>query len=526
MAAVRGQYRHIPNALHKPGGRWWEIRGLVKLNFFISVVFVGQAFNGFDDGLIGSFQAYPSWHRALGYPSSSAIGLLNAAAYIAGLLTAPVAGYVADKWGRRWCVRYSAVAGLIATAIGACAGIDDASGQYAFFIVSRIIFGSGLAFCVVISPILLQELPHPSQRVTIAGLFNTNYAVGNFIAAWLCFGCSYIKNDWSWRTVYIIQIIPALYLLLAIHFVPESPRWLMSKGREAEALDFLVKYHGDGNPNDELVLFEFGEMKETLQKERELRQDTWREIVSRPGNRHRLYIVLLIVSCQNLSGTAIIQYYYTHILKLVGMTDTQQVTGLNAGLTFWVWLAAILGVYIVNRVKRRTLLLGAWSALIVVNVAFTVTAAEYTRTGSAAAGRANIALLWLYDGAFFVVCGPLFFSYQAECLSYSMRAKGMMLWGMVNKLISIFNAYVNSIALDEIGWKYYLVYTCILSIQLVGMYFLCVETSGLTLEEISAVFDGPATAPPINAAPLEASVHEKKHDMPLPRAAKGDRIEK
>lgn len=79
--------------------------------------------------------------------------------------------------------------------------------------------------------------------------------------------------------------------------------------------------------------------------------------------------------------------YYTHILKLVGMTDTQQVTGLNAGLTFWVWLAAILGVYIVNRVKRRTLLLGAWSALIVVNVAFTVTAAEYTRTGSAAAGE-------------------------------------------------------------------------------------------------------------------------------------------
>lgn len=46
--------------------------------------------------------------------------------------------------------------------------------QYALFIVSRIIFGSGLAFCVVISPILLQELPHPSQRVTIAGLFNTS----------------------------------------------------------------------------------------------------------------------------------------------------------------------------------------------------------------------------------------------------------------------------------------------------------------------------------------------------------------
>ncbi|BGP27757.1 MFS sugar transporter [Rhodotorula toruloides] len=98
---------------------------------------------------------------------------------------------------------------------------------------------------------------------------------------------------------------------------------------------------------------------------------------------------------------------------------------------------------------------------------------------------------------------------------------------MVNKLISIFNAYVNSIALDEIGWKYYLVYTCILSIQLVGMYFLCVETSGLTLEEISAVFDGPITATTVDAATFEAATHERKGDVPLPPpATTGGPIEK
>jgi len=77
---------------------------------------------------VGSFQAYPAWHAALGYPSSSSIGLLNAASFIAGLCTAPFATWVADRWGRKWCVRYSALTALLATTIGSCAGLTSASG--------------------------------------------------------------------------------------------------------------------------------------------------------------------------------------------------------------------------------------------------------------------------------------------------------------------------------------------------------------------------------------------------------------
>ncbi|GAA6006842.1 uncharacterized protein JCM10292_005470 [Rhodotorula paludigena] len=501
-------WRHIPNALHnKP--HWWNVRGVRVLNFFISVVFVAQALNGFDDGITGNFQAYPSWHQALGNPSNSAIGLLNASAYIAGLCTAPLASYVADRWGRKWCVRYSALTALAATTIGSCAGTSSASG-YPLFIVSRIIFGSGLSFAQMIGPVIIQEIAHPAQRPTVAAMFNMNYAYGSFICAWLAFGMSYVKNNWSWRTIYIIQIVPALFLLIAIQFVPETPRWLLSKGREEAALAFLVKYHGDGNPNDELVLFEFEEMKETLQKERELNQTSWAEIFGRPGNRHRIYIVLLIVCCQNLSGTAIIGQYYTNILRLVGITAAAQQTGINAGLTGAVIAGAVVGLYLINRLKRRTHLMGSWATLIIVNVAFTVTAARYEQTGSKAAGLANVAMLFLYNFTFFTVCGPLFFAYQAECLSFATRAKGMGIWGVANKSINVFNAYVNSIALANIGWKYYIVYTCILTAQLVGMYFLCVETWGLTLEEISYLFDGEQAAPTVSATPYEAGMHEKR----------------
>ncbi|ORY52174.1 general substrate transporter [Leucosporidium creatinivorum] len=503
-------YKRCVNNLTTRGVPWYKDKGVVRLNTFISVVFTGQLLNGFDDSLLGGYQALNSWREALNYPSNSSIGLLSAAAYIAGFFTAPVAAYVADRWGRRWCVRYSALTMLLGSMLGALSGVDGADG-YGLFIASRVVIGSGLAFCLMISPIMLQELPHPSQRVFLAALFNCNYAIGGFTASWLTFGTSYINNNWSWRIPYIVQIVPALYLVIAIQFVPETPRWLMSKGREEEAMEFLVKYHGNGDPQDELVLFEFEEMKSALHEERTRHQDSWSQLFATKGNRHRIAIVLLIVSCQNLSGTAIIGGYYTQILSLVGITNTQQQTGINAGLTGWVFISAIIGASIVNRVKRRTLLMGTWAALILVNIAFTVTAARYTITGSKAAAIGNVVLLWLYDGTFFIVCGPLFFSYQTEVLTFSTRAKGMMIWGISNKVISIFNAYVNSIALERIGFRYYIVYTCILSAQLVGMYFLAVETTGLTLEEIAILFDGEeSTAPHVDIADIEHKISEKK----------------
>ncbi|BGP20146.1 hypothetical protein JCM10213_000769 [Rhodosporidiobolus nylandii] len=525
MSTLRGEYTHIPNCL--TGKRWWNVPGVVKLNWFISVVFVGQALNGFDDGITGNLQAYPEWYEALGTNSSSDIGLLNASAYIAGLVTAPAASYVADRWGRKWCIRWSALCALLGTTLGCIAGA--AGNGYALFVASRVVFGSGLAFSLMISPIILQELAHPLQRDRIAALFNPNYAIGGFICAWISFGTSFMRGHFAWRVVYLVQVVPALYMLVAIAFVPETPRWLMSKGREEEAFDLLVKYHGNGNPEDELVLFEFEEIKEALKKEKELKQDSWGEILTRKGNRHRLAIVLLIVICQNLSGTAIIGAYYTQVLAQVGITGTTKQTGINVGLTATVWLGAMVGFLLVQHLPRRVHLMGVWSALLLVSIAFTVTAARYELAGSQAAGLANVAMLYIYDFVFFLVCGPLFFSYFVECLSYSMRAKGALVWGVTNKLISIFNAYVNSIALENIGYRYYIVYNVLLAVQLCGMYFLCVETKGYTLEEIAVLFDGTA-APTIAASPFEAGAHsslEKKTSIAARvQEADGESVEK
>ncbi|PBK72365.1 general substrate transporter [Armillaria solidipes] len=501
MLAGTEAFRSIPN--HGSHLTWWTNDGLRQLNLLLGTIFIAQFLNGYDASLVSGFQSMKPWLKNLGNPDSDHIGLLNAATYLAGLCTAPFAAFIADRWGRKWCIRYSSVTNLIGTAIGAAAGSGGTNG-YAMFIMSRIIIGSGLAFALMCSPIMLQELPHPKHRTWMAGFFDVAFIIGNFVAAWVNFGCSHLTNNWAWRIPYLIHIGPALIMIILISFVPESPRWLIKNGREEEAKAFLAKYHANGKADDELVAFEYAEIQEALRMERETKQDTWKVILSSRSSRHRLGCVILIAICQNLSGTAIISYYYTSILKLVGITDTVTQTGINAGLTSFTFLMALFGLWLTQRVKRRPQLLGTWFAVLLANIGLTVCTAEYTKTKNKGAGIGAVVFVWLYNGAFFVSCGPIFFSYPAEVLHYSMRGKGMMVWAITAKCLSVFSAYTNPVAMRNIGYKWYTFYTAILVVTGVCIYFFIVETKGHTLEEIGQLFDG---------KPLETSLHPELATM-------------
>ncbi|GAA5835807.1 hypothetical protein JCM3766R1_005853 [Sporobolomyces carnicolor] len=511
------------NEERKREGWWWKDRGLLTLNLAIATVFITQLNNGYDSALLSSFQALGSWQEDLGNPSPSKIGLLNLASYLAGFCTAPLAAWCSDRFGRRISIRYAAVTMLIGSIMGSCADQDNIS-AYGLFLASRAIIGSGLAFGVMVSPILLQELPHPSQRQTLAGLFNTFYILGSIFAAWLLFGTSFVKNSWSWRIPYIVQTAPALFALVAIFFVPESPRYHLSRGDEKACLDFLIRYHGNGKET-ELVRFEFEEMKETLTKEKEMKKYGWSVLWATRPNRHRTALVLWIGFCQALSGQAIITFYYTSILSLVGITQTQQVVGINGGLQIFNWICSLYGTYLVPRVPRRKLLMSAWVGVLFSNVWVVVASARYAEHHTKAAGIATVVGVWFYDGFFNLVCGPLFFSMTAEVLSFNIRAKGMMANALLVKALSIANSYMNPVALSAIGWRYYLVYTGLIVVQLIGWYVLAVDTNNLTLEEIAVLFEGKNGAVPdperAAAAAAAAVTHPDDDENTRPFAQSG-----
>lgn len=71
--------------------------------------------------------------------------------------------------------------------------------------------------------------------------------MGIISAAWTTYGTFKINNTWAWRLPSLLQAIPAVLQVALVLFAPESPRWLIKKGREAEALKTLAYYHADGD---------------------------------------------------------------------------------------------------------------------------------------------------------------------------------------------------------------------------------------------------------------------------------------
>ena len=132
------------------------------------------------------------------------------------------------------------------------------------------------------------------------------------IASWVIFGTSYLESSWGWvstrvlfrlteqRIPYILQVPLALYVLIAVQFVPETPRFLLANGKEDEAFQFLVEYHGNGNPDDELVHFEFQEMKVAILEEKAAKAEKWSHILRSRANLHRLGLASLMVFCTNV----------------------------------------------------------------------------------------------------------------------------------------------------------------------------------------------------------------------------------
>ena len=129
--------------------------------------------------------------------------------------------------------------------------------------------GLGSGINGIASPLLVTELAHPSQRGKITAVYNTFYYFGSTIAAWTTFGTLQIKSNWSWRLPSLLQVAPSVLQLCLIWLLPESPRWLISNDRQEEALHIMARYHANGDTQNEVIQFEFAEVRASLQQEKD-----------------------------------------------------------------------------------------------------------------------------------------------------------------------------------------------------------------------------------------------------------------
>ena len=335
------------------------------------------------------------------------------------------------------------------------------------------------------------ELAYPSHRAAVAGSYNSITNVGAVIAAAVTFASFYKKGDWSWRVCSLVQVIPTAIQWSLVMFGPESPRWLMSRGREAEAFDILVKYHGNGDPKSSMVLYEFEEMKKSVVEERENQKYGWTHLFKTKGMRKRSYTMIGLAICGQWSGNSMISTYLNQVLTTVGITDKPSQLGLNVGLSVWNFFWGFTAGFNADRFGRRRIFLTSVIGMLVCFTGLTICTAEFVKTKSANAGKVTILFIFL-DSAFYSIgFSSVMLLYCTEIVPMSIRSKAHSLWAITQQSMITFNTYVNPIAFLALSWKYYIVFDCFIVVIGLFIYFFVPETKGYTLEETAIMFDGP-----------------------------------
>ncbi|GAA5874290.1 hypothetical protein JCM8547_007554 [Rhodosporidiobolus lusitaniae] len=459
---------------------WWADRSLRKNVLAAIVCYFGTYSLGYDGSYMTGLQSMPTWTSYFDHPAGNKLGIISASSYLPSLILTPFYGWMADKFGRRFCAIFGGWIIIAGSLIGAFAN------GLAMLIVGRALVGTGGFVMIMGSNLLVNELLHPRLRPIGSAFFLVFYYVGSSLSAWVTFGIvasGWLDTDWSWRLPTLLQALGPAIVAVGTMFLPESPRWLVAKGRREDALRVLASHHSNGKLDDELVQQELIDMESAIERERQAQLGLM-SFFKTKGNRHRLIILLATSVGAQLNGASVFSYYLAPVLRLVGLTKSQEQTGINAGLAMWNLVIATCGAAFVDRIGRRKLWLTSTIGMLISYCILTGCSAGFESTRKESMGLATVAFIFLSYGFYSLGWTPLPYPYTTEVLPYSMRASGIGLFIWLKNATLCFTQWVNPIGLAAGGWKYYFLFVGTLTTLTVVIYFYFIETKGLTLEEV------------------------------------------
>ncbi|KAI4718679.1 general substrate transporter [Aureobasidium sp. EXF-10727] len=464
---------------------WYKDPGRRKLYALLLIALLSSATNGYDGSLMNGVQSityYEKW----------------------GLVSLILGPYMADYGGRKWTIFLGCFIVVVA-GIVQCLSIN-----IHMFTAARFLIGLGSGFSGLGSPLLITEIAHPVERGKITALYNTQYYFGAFLGGWITFGTLYIKSNWSWRLPSLLQAAPSAIQLVLVILLPESPRWLMSRGRSEEALAILAKYHANGNAEDPLVRFQFAEMKASIALGEQ--KGRWSDLVSTKANRRRVFICLCCGVFSQFSGTSLTAYYLHNILQNIGIDSPNYQNMLNGFILMVNMFEAWFWACMVDRFGRRPLFLvsddpdsvfvtGGSTYIDTLQICSTgmvctfatwiaLTAKQLESPKEKSWGKGVIAMIFFHNFFYNFAWPSLGVSYPLEILSFKIRANGLLMQNISTYVCLAISQYVIPLGISAGSWKFYFFFEGWLVIQLVTVFFCFPETRGATLEEINQTFDG------------------------------------
>ncbi|KAF7553819.1 hypothetical protein G7046_g6985 [Stylonectria norvegica] len=476
-----------------------------RIGLIMFVMGCNQAGYGVDWGVVGGINSFDRWHAYYGFENSGVvISTINALMQIGIFVGAPFLS-LSDVFGRRGVNFLGNLLTIIA------AFMQGNAPNLACLMVGRLVLGFGTALCT--APQYVAEVAPVHLRGRIVGIFGACFQVGSLLMLGVMMALTRWESDWQWRTAFMLQsIFPALVCILIYVVCPESPRYLVMKGKTEKARQVIARYQTTHNDiNDPIVGMVIRQIEDSLEGSKTTLKASYdfRPFFTREV-RFRTLILLIYSIFQQWNGGGIIGYYLAPALETVGITGTLDQLGINLGSTGLYFVFTLFGAWIVDIFRRRTLIFTGIILIVIFQTAVTITSWQYATNPTHAA--AVLMVVWVYC---FQICSASTIAtmhnlYPVEILSLAIRAKGMGLYSMMQGAAGVVHTYGIGVGINRLGYKIWVVYIIYNALQGVIAYFLFPETSKLSLEEIDTIFDTPGTNPVKLSIKISVARREKE----------------
>ncbi|OAL40054.1 hypothetical protein AYO20_00472 [Fonsecaea nubica] len=465
-------------------------------NFFICwMVSLGQIAFGYPASIIGVTLAQPSFLVYMGLldvtqdppamtpGADQKIGAMSGVFQAGAAINVFIAGYVSDKWGRKagfhWCGFLSLLGGAL------LCGSRNAT----MFIVARLFAGAGSWGYLAVTPYYSAELAPPGLRGLMVGMNGVNIALGYALASYMGLAFYYVDDPQTqWRAPLGIALVWPVMMVLVCFVIPESPRYLLMKGKIDEARDVVFKLHASKNdPDQEFARGEFYQMSKQAELDRTM-EPGWMEIIRRPSYRKRTIMAMGFAFIGQSTGVLVLNNYGPTIYAALGYDTLYQLIFQCGWITVGI-IGNLVGALIMDWTGRKPLLVmgvaGCCVSLILEAAMVSSFAEEATNKAGLRMGVAAAYLFLLVYSIGIDVAGVVFYS---ELFPNHLRAKGLSLSICVIALTDLVYLQVAATAFTNIGWKFYLVFIIISGLGTFFAYFYLPETKNIPLEEMAKLF--------------------------------------
>ncbi|KAG7908116.1 hypothetical protein KL906_003533 [Ogataea polymorpha] len=435
---------------------------------------------GFEQGALANIQNHPVFQSQFGHPSGNYLGIIVSVYNLGSFFGCMINFFIGDKLGRRKTVW----AGFTLVIIGIILQTSSYSVVQLFF--GRFISGLGTGMETSTVPMFQAEVASAHNRGGLVAAEPQGVALGISISYWIGYGCSKRYDETSWRLPVGIQMLFAVFAWFLLFLCPESPRWLMKKGRVDDARNCLARIN-DVPKDDPLVNKCIDDILYLQEVEGEGDQISWWDILRGRDAMHGRYRLFLCVMAQfwnQFGGVNLVVYYVPLVLETnVGM-DTNMSTILGGCIMVTFFIFGFIPSLWLDRIGRRFALIGGSLGQMVSMMMITI----LLRVGSKSTSAAAVAFFFTFMAFFGAAMNCVPWVYVSEILPLQLRSKGNAIGISSNWIMNFVIAMITPIVTENLGWKTYIIFTLTNGAAALMFYLFCPETGNRTLEDIESIF--------------------------------------